>query len=285
MRTFIVQLLRELRSIFHTPVAYVVITLFAALMGFTFQGVISMLNKQPAEVTVLEATFFNALFIFVFAFIAALITMRSFAEEFRMGTVEMLMTAPVKDWQVVLAKFFGAAIFLVILLLPTAAFFWVVKVVMQDGPPLDANTFWLVAIYKKAAWFFSTLTHGGLHASVAKSVGAIVSTYLLLFLLGTLFISIGIFASSLVRDQINAAVITLVASILYLYIPMLIGRLLNVTDPRVQQVSEFFSPVAHLMDFSKGLVDTRRIVWYITATSFFVLLTHHVFHSRKLKAA
>jgi ABC-2 type transport system permease protein len=254
MRTFFVQLLRELRGIFHTPVAYVVITLFAALMGFTFQGVVSMLNKQPADVSIIEATFFNALFIFVFAFIAALITMRSFAEEFRLGTVEMLMTAPVKDWQVVLAKFFGASIFLGILLLPTAASFWV----------------------------FDIVSHG---APAAKSVGAIVSTYLLLFLLGMLFISIGVFASSLVRDQINAAVITLVVSILYLYIPMLIGRLLNVTDPRVQEVTEFFSPVAHLMDFTKGLVDTRRIVWYLTATSFFVLLTHHVFHSRKLKSA
>ena len=254
MRTFIVQLLRELRSIFHTPVAYVVIALFAALMGFNFQSYISVLNKQPADVTVLEVVFFNALFVFVFAFIAALITMRSFAEEFRLGTVEMLMTAPVKDWHVVLAKFLGAAIFFGILLLPTAAFFWV----------------------------FDLVSHG---APAAKSVGAIASTYLLLFLLGMLFISIGVFASSLVRDQINAAVITLVVTILYLYIPMLIGRLLNVTDPRVQQVSEFFSPIAHLADFTKGLVDTRRIVWYLSATAFFVLLTHHVFHSRKLKSA
>ena len=254
MRTFIVQLLRELRSIFHTPVAYVVIALFAALMGFNFQSYITVLNKQPAEVTILEVVFFNALFVFVFAFIAALITMRSFSEEFRLGTVEMLMTAPVKDWHVVLAKFFGASLFFAILLLPTAAFFWV----------------------------FDIVTHG---APAAKSVGAIVSTYLLLLLLGMLFVSIGVFASSLVRDQINAAVITLVVTILYLYIPMLIGRLLNVTDPRVQQVSEFFSPIAHLSDFTKGLVDTRRIVWYLSATSFFVLLTHHVFHSRKLKAS
>lgn len=254
MRTFIVQLLRELRSIFHTPVAYVVIALFAALMGFNFQSYITVLNKQPADVTVLEVVFFNALFVFVFAFIAALITMRSFSEEFRLGTVEMLMTAPVKDWHVVLAKFFGASLFFAILLLPTAAFFWVFDIVSNGAP-------------------------------AAKSVGAIGSTYLLLLLLGMLFVSIGVFASSLVRDQINAAVITLVATILYLYIPMLIGRLLNVTDPRVQQVTEFFSPIAHLADFTKGLVDTRRIVWYLTATAFFVLLTHHVFHSRKLKAS
>lgn len=254
MRTFFVQLIRELRSIFHTPVAYVVMALFAALMGFNFQSYVSILNKQPADVTILEIVFLNALFVFIFAFIAALITMRSFAEEFRLGTVEMLMTAPVKDWHVVLAKFFGATIFFAILLLPTAACFWVFDIVTKGAPAM-------------------------------KSIGALASAYLLLLMLGMLFISIGIFASSLVRDQINAAVITLVATILYIFIPMIIARLLNVTDPRVTQVSEFFSPVAHLSDFTKGLVDTRRIVWYLSATSFFVLLTHHVFHSRKLKSA
>jgi len=254
MRTFLVQLRRELSSIFHTPVAYVVMTFFAALMGFNFQLNVTFLNKQPAELTVLEYTFINALFVFVFAFIAALITMRSFSEEFRLGTVEMLMTAPVKDWHVVLAKFLGAALFFGILLLPTVACFWV----------------------------FDIVSHG---AAAARSTGAILSTYFLLFMLGSLFVSIGVFASSLVRDQINAAVITLVVTILYFYIPMLIGRLLNVTDPRVQQVAEFFSPINHLVDFAKGLVDTRRIVWYVSATSFFVLLTHHVFHARKLKSA
>ena len=254
MRTFLVQLLRELRGIFHTPVAYVVIALFAMLMGFNFQTGIGGLNKQSSEWTLLEVTFVNEIFVFAFAFIVALITMRSFAEEFRLGTVEMLMTAPVKDWHVVLAKFFGASIFFGFLLLPTAAFFWV----------------------------FDIVSHG---APAAKSLGAIVSTYLLLLLLGMLFISIGVFASSLVRDQINAAVITLVVTILYLFIPLLIGRMLNVTDPRVAQAAEFFSPVAHLLDFTRGIVDTRRIVWYVTATSFFVLLTHHVFHSRKLKAS
>ena len=254
MRTFFVQLLRELRSIFYTPVAYVVIALFAAMMGFNFQSYISFLNKQPAEVTLLEIVFLNALFVFFFAFISALITMRSFSEEFRLGTVEMLMTAPVRDWQVVLAKFMGAALFFAILLLPTVACFWVFDIVSD-------------------------------HAPAAKSVGAICSTYLLLFMLGMLFISIGVFASSLVRDQINAALITLVVTVLYIFIPMIIARLLNVTDPRVQQVTEFFSPVTHLADFTKGLVDTRRIVWYLSATGFFVLLTHHVFHARKLKSS
>ena len=254
MRTFFVQLLRELRAIFHTPVAYVVIALFALMMGFTFSNAVAQMNKQAMEYTLLEATLLNELFVFPFTFIVALITMRSFSEEFRMGTVEMLMTAPVKDWHVELAKFFGTTVFFALMLAPSAGYFWL----------------------------FELVGHG---ATAAKSVASIASAYLLLLLLGMMFISIGIFASSLVRDQINAAVITLVVTILYLIIPLIITQILNVTDPRVSQFWEFFSPIRHLLDFSKGLVDTRRIVWYLSATGFFIALTHHVFHSRKLKAA
>ena len=253
MRTFLVQLLREVRSIFYTPVAYVVMAMFVALMGFNFQGQISALNQQPTEVTILEVTFLNVIFIFVFAFTTSLITMRSFSEEFRMGTIEMLTTAPVKDWHVVLAKFFGVVIFYIVLFAPTAGFFVIFHYVS-----------------------------GG--AMMAKSMGAFCSTYLLLILIGMLFISIGIFASSLVRDQVNAAVISITVSIVYLWLPLMMSQMLNSTDPRVRQIAEFVSPIWHLSDYSKGLVDSRRIVWYLSTTAVFVILTHHVFHSRKLKS-
>ncbi len=253
MRTFLVQLLREVRSIFYTPVAYVVMAMFVALMGFNFQAVLAFLNQQPADVTILEVTFLNGLFFFVFAITASLVTMRSFSEEFRMGTIEMLTTAPVKDWQVVLAKFFGAVFFYIVLFAPTLGFFAI----------------------------FSYVSGG---AMMAKSMGAFCSTYLMLLLIGMLFVSIGIFASSLVRDQVNAAVISIGITIIYLWLPMMLERMLNVTDPRVRQATEFISPIAHLSDYAKGLVDSRRIVWYLSVTAVFVILTHHIFHSRKLKS-
>lgn len=253
MRTLLVQTLRELRSIFYTPVAYVVMVLFLALMGYNFWFAVTQLNKQAVEYSVLEATFLNALFIFLFAITTSLITMRSFSEEYRMGTIEMLTTAPIQEWQVVLAKFFGALFFYIILFLPTVAFFWIFRYV------------------------------GGEHAMVAKSVGAIGSTYLILVLLGMFFVSIGLFASSLVRDQVNAAVISLVANILYIFVPFMISRLINVTEPKFRAATEFISPMEHLSDFAKGIVDSRRIVWYLSATAFFVILTNHVFTSRKLK--
>lgn len=253
MRTFLVQLLREVRSIFYTPVAYVVMAMFAALMGFNFQTAFTVLNQQPSDVTIIETTFVNVIFIFVFAITTSLITMRAFSEEFRMGTIEMLTTAPVTDWQVVLAKFFGALLFYIVLFVPTVAFFAIFHYVSGGAP-------------------------------VAKSVEAIGSTYLILILIGMLFISIGIFASVLVRDQVNAAVISISVTIVYLWLPLMLARLLNMTDPRVTAATEFVSPIAHLSDFTKGLVDSRRIVWYVSVTTVFLVLTHHVFHSRKLKS-
>jgi ABC-2 type transport system permease protein len=252
MRTLFVQTLRELRSIFYTPVAYVVMFLFVALMGYNFYFAVTRLNKVAVDYTVNELTFLNALFIFIFAITTALITMRSFSEEYRMGTIEMLTTAPIKDWQVVLAKFFAAVLFYVILFAPTVVFYWIF-----------------------------VLVSGGILP--AKSIGAIWSTYLILILIGMFFVSIGLFASSLVRDQVNAAVISIVVNILYIFVPLMLTSLFSVTNPTFRKASEFVSPMEHLSDFAKGLVDTRRLVWYLTMSIFFVMLTNHIFQSRKLK--
>ena len=125
MRTLFVQTLRELRSIFYTPVAYVVMTMFLMMIGYNFFTAAVALNGNGMNMTVLETTFLNALFVFIFAFTTTLITMRSFSEEYRLGTIEMLTTAPISDWQVVIAKFFGALFFYVVLFAPTALFFWI----------------------------------------------------------------------------------------------------------------------------------------------------------------
>jgi ABC-2 type transport system permease protein len=246
-------MMREVRSIFYTPVAYVVMALLLALLGYTFQAVISYINKSPSDVTVLEVTFGNGLFFFIFAITTSLITMRTFSEEFRMGTIEMLTTAPVKEWQIVLAKFFGTVIFYAIALAPTLVFFIIFSMVSGGHP-------------------------------AAKGPGAFYSAYLMLLLISMLFIAIGNFASSLVKDQVNAAVLSISVKIIYLWVPMMLEELLNVTDPRVRAAAEFISPLMHMRDFSQGIVDTRRIVWYLSVTAFFLILTHHIFHSRKLKS-
>jgi ABC-2 type transport system permease protein len=254
MRTFLVLLSREVRSLFYTPIAYVVLFFFLALMGFNFQSAITFLNQGPAETSLMEITFYNMIFWFVYPLIFPLITMRAFADEYRMGTIETLSTAPVNDWQIVLSKFFGAVTFYVLLFLPTFFYFRL----------------------------FSWITGG---KEAVQSAGAYGSTYLLLILLGMFFISIGIFASSLVKDQVNAAIISLATVLLYLFVPNLLSLMLNSTDPRFTRMRGFLSPFEHMRDFARGIVDTRQVIWYLSMTALFLVITHQVFQSRKLKAA
>jgi ABC-2 type transport system permease protein len=253
MRTFFVLFAREVRGLFYTPIAYVVLVFYLAFMGVNYQTAVTSLNQMPTEGTLVQATFFNLLFWIIYPLIFPLITMRLFADEYRMGTIESLVTAPVHDWQIVLAKFFSVLVFYVVLFAPSFLYFALFQWISGGVAPVQsAGTYW--------------------------------SVYLLLLLLGMFFLSIGIFASSLVRDQINAAVISLVIIVLYMFLPSLLGFLLNSTDPRFATIREFLSPIDHMRDFARGLVDTRPIVWYISMTALFLMLTHQVFQSRKLKS-
>src|SRR5205814_7824254 len=98
---------------------------FLLVSGVDFYFQLSFMNQRPVGYSVQEAFFSSVFFWFAFVLIFPLITMRLFAEEFKLGTIEPLMTAPVRDWQVVLAKFFGALFFYIILWLPTLLYFWI----------------------------------------------------------------------------------------------------------------------------------------------------------------
>src|SRR3569833_395414 len=123
MRKFFVLFAREIRGYFYSPIAYVVMVFFLLVSGVDFYFQLSFMNQRPVAYSVEEAFFNSVFFWFAFVLIFPLITMRTFAEEFKLGTIEPLMTAPVRDWQVVLAKFFGATIFYVVLWIPTLVYF------------------------------------------------------------------------------------------------------------------------------------------------------------------
>src|ERR671930_509863 len=123
MRKFLVLLARELRSFLYSPIAYIVLVFFLLVSGVDFYFQISFMNQRSVQYSVEEAFFNSVFFWFAFVLIFPLITMRTFAEEFKLGTIEPLMTAPVRDWQVVLAKFFGALIFYLVLWVPTLLYF------------------------------------------------------------------------------------------------------------------------------------------------------------------
>src|ERR1700747_1836051 len=161
MRKFYALFAREVRSYFHSPIAYIVLVFFLLVSGVDFYFQVSFMKQRPLSYSVQEAFFNSVFFWFAFVLIFPLITMRVFAEEFKLGTIEPLMTAPVHDWQVVLAKYFGALIFYIVLWIPTLAYFWI----------------------------FQAITH----QPAASSPGAYWGSYLIMILMGMFYLSIGCF--------------------------------------------------------------------------------------------
>src|SRR5437879_13582628 len=125
MRKFYTLLSREVRSYFHSPIAYIVLIFFLIVSGIDFYFQVSFMNQRQVQYTVQEAFFNSVFFWFAFVMIFPLIIMRLFLAEFNLGTIEPLTTVPVRDWQIVLAKFFGALVFYVILWIPPLLYFWI----------------------------------------------------------------------------------------------------------------------------------------------------------------
>lgn len=251
MKIFLTLLGREVKSFFYSPIAYVVLFYFLFLAGFNFYTQISLMNGYPTEITVVEAFFMPALFWFPFILSFPLITMRVYSEEFRMGTFETLTTAPVSDTQVVAAKFFGVLVFYIILWLPTLLSF----VIFQQITGREA----------------------------ANAAGSYWGTYGLLLLMGCFYISVGCLASALTKDQINAATISFTSITVLLFLGFL-PDIMNVTAPAIKDIFSYISAVQHMQDFSKGLIDSRPIIWYVTMTALMLFLTLQVFQYRKWKA-
>jgi ABC-2 type transport system permease protein len=206
------------------------------------------MNQRPASYTVLEAFFNSVFFWFAFVLIFPLITMRLFAEEFKLGTIEPLMTAPVRDLQVVLAKFFGALVFYVVLWIPTLLFF---------------------AIFQKIT-----------HQPAANSAGAYWGSYLMLLFLGMFYLAIGCLASVVTKNQIVAAVISFCTITLLFFLGLVQFILLDVSSG-MREALGYFSAIEHMGTYSRGIIDTRPMVWYLSMTAFVLTLTYQAFQSRK----
>jgi ABC-2 type transport system permease protein len=252
MRKFNTLLARELRGYFYSPVAYIVMVFFLIISGVNFSapivGVLSYMNGRAFPITVHEAFFNNGLFWFVFILSFPLITMRLFAEEFKLGTIEPLMTAPVRDWQVVLAKFFGALVFYIVLWFPSLLYFGLFQAVTHQSPFGANATIW--------------------------------GTYGLLFFLGAFYVSIGCLASALTKNQIVAAVICFVA-IMLLFLLGLAPLFSLEINSSSRQLLGYFSAVEHMRTLSRGEIDTRPLVLYVSMTIVMLTLTHQAFQARK----
>ena len=248
MSKFLTLLGREVRSYFYSPIAYIVLVFFLLLSGVDFYLQLTFMNGRPVTYSVHEAFFNSVFFWFAFVLIFPLITMRLFSEEFKLGTIEPLMTAPVRDWQVVLSKFFGALVFYICLWIPTLIYFVIFQFVTKQP--------------------------------AANSLGAYFGSYLMLLLLGMFYLSIGCLASVLTKNQIVAAIISFCAITLHFFSGLL-AFILQEISSATRQLLGYFSAIEQMGTLSRGEIDTRPMVLYVSMTIVMLFLTHQAFQSRK----
>lgn len=250
MQAYLTLTRRELAGFFVSLAGYVTIAAVVLLMGLSFMTMLDQLENHPTHEPVTQLYYSTFYFWLVLMVACPVITMRLFALEKFSGTFETLMTAPISDVQVVLAKFTASMVFYMLMWLPSLACILVLRHYTTQVGVFDG--------------------------------GLLGSTFLGIFLLGGLFMSVGCFASALTRNQITAATITFALS----FSLLLLSFLAHEHQISTGWVADVLSQVAlldQMNDFARGLVDTRHVVFYATLTFFFLFLTLRVVESRRWK--
>jgi len=250
MRAYLTLTRRELASFFLSITGYVIISGLALLVGLDFITLLNGLGTEPISMPITQV-FFNNLFLWIIIVLTApVITMRLFALEKSTGTFETLTTTPVDDLQIVAAKYTAALTFFVVMWLPTLAYMFIVEHFANQPGALDKGT--------------------------------LASMYLGLFLAGSLILAIGCLASAITKSQVVAGMLTLVGGIVLLMLNWL-AQNNSATDHWQTQVLMFFNLTQQMIDFTRGIVDTRVIVFYVSMSFFFLFLTLRVIESRRWK--
>ena len=218
---------KELSSYLTSPMAYIVAAIFLALSGTFFATYLAEINYSDTSIT----GFLNAAQFLILLF-AAVLTMRLIAEEKKMGTWEFLLTAPVRDTEIILGKFLGSLVMLTGMLALTL--YYPILLIFFGDPDL----------------------------------GPIWTSYCGLFLLGSACLSIGIFASSMTSNQIISAVVA-GGMIFALW---LLGIVADTAPAPLGNLLAYLSLSYHFPDFMRGIIDTRAIVYYLSVTALFLYL-------------
>lgn len=247
---------RELKSFFGTPFGWVILACTMGLMGFCLQAVLQIMSKATGE-GVMYYMLSNVNFWFFFIFIFPLITMRSLAEEERQGTLEGLLTAPVTTTQIVLGKYLAAYTFYLVLWLPLLLYPW-----MSD----------LGNLYTEIRYGIDA--EGRLTYRLADWVGP----YMILGLSGAFFIALGILCSAMSRSQIIAGILSTCLMITYYFL----GRVTELWGEfPAAPAFHYLSITEQVSSFSRGLIDTRPLVLYVTLTLLTLALTVRIVDYRR----
>ena len=234
---------REMRAYFASPIAYFVVGFFAFLFGWFFWSYLVVFAEQSMRMgqfgggtvnvnqQMIRPLLLNASVMVLF--FVPMITMRTFSEEKRSGTFELLLTSPLTDFQIVMGKFLGALGLYALMLLVSGA------------------SLGLLFVYGNPEW------------------RQIATAYLGLLLMGGTFISVGLFFSSVTRNQIVAIVLTF-ATLLFLWV---VNWVADQSGPVLRTIVNALSITDHFDDFSKGVVDTKHVVYYLSFITFGLFLT------------
>ena len=225
---------KELRGFFYSPVAYIVIVVFLAITGWFFTSnlfVIGLVSMRGA---------FDMI-PFVLLFFIPAITMRTFSEEKKSGTIELLLTKPISDFDIVLGKFLATLAFTALTLVPTLIY--VISLTLLG--PVD--------------------------------IGSIFSAYMGILLTCGVYISIGLFASSMTENQVVAFIITFII----IFILFILNKILIFLPSSLASLLEYLSTDYHYTSFSRGVIDTRSLIYFLSGITLFLLLSRASLEKRK----
>ncbi len=235
---------KEISSFFTSLMGYLTIIVFLVLTGLMLWVFHTSFNVLDYKYAGLDGLFLLGPFLYLFLIPA--ITMRMFAEEKRNGTMELLLTKPLSEFTIIFAKFLAGLTLVVISLIPTVIYYWAVY---RLGDPV-----------------------GNI------DTGSVIGSYIGLLFLGAAFVAIGLFASSLTNNQIVAFI---VAALLCVFCYLGFESLYALVHGRFALMLRSLGFQSHYESISRGVVDTRDVVYFLSAITLFLMLTRMVLQSRK----
>ena len=226
--------IKELRSFFNSPVAYIVIVVYLAILGWFFISNLFINNISTLR-TVFEMTPFLLLFF------APAMTMRLISEEKKAGTLELLMTKPVRESEIVTGKYLASLMLYFFTLVPTLCYYITVVLIGE----LDT--------------------------------GVVIGGYIGLLLVGGVFLAISVFGSSLTENQVVAFIV----SLFIVFALFMLDKILFYLPTSIAGVLEYISIDYHFGNIARGVIDTRDIIYYFSMIGFSLLLATSVLQRRR----
>lgn len=237
MRNIGIVFVKEFKSYFNTPIAYIFLIVFLSLSGWFFTATLFLVGQASIQG-------FLGVAPLLFLFFIPAITMRTISEEERSGTMEILMTLPTREWEIIWGKYLSS----------------LSLVMVAVGVTL---------IYPISVSFLGNLDWG-----------EVISSYIALFLLGASFCSIGMFASALTSSQIVAFIL----GFLICFVFFILGKILAFIPTPLVSLVEYLSIDYHFEAIARGVIDSRNLIYYISLSGFFLLLTFYNLRRSKFRA-